>query len=202
MMNSKENRRSFRIQETAYVHHEVIGEADFLAGIDRWRLRHGNGAGIRSKMMDLDARLEEQLFVLKTTNSKAAECLDLLRSKLDIVVDQLPIFRECKTSLAKGSPQVCDISADGMVFGARSALEPESKLALRLLLETDSRYIETFCRVVRVTDPPDADNKELPVGIAVEFVGMPPTQKEILIQHLFTRQSESLRIRRLELDAF
>lgn len=200
-MTSKDNRRSFRIKETAYVHHEVISEADFLGGIDRWRLRHGNGAGVRSRMMDLDARLEEQLYILKTTSPKTAEVVDILKGKLDLIIDQLPVFRECKTSLAKGSPQVCEISADGMVFGAGGALEPETKLALRLLLETDSRYVETFCRVVRITDPPDPDSTAYSVGIAVEFIGMPPTQKEILIQHLFTRQSESLRIRRLEMDA-
>lgn len=200
-MTSNENRRSFRITETAYVHHEVISEADFLGGIDRWRLRNGNGAGIRSRMMDLDARLEEHLFLLKASAPKAAECLDLLRLKLDIVIDQLPIFRECKTSLAQGSPQVCEVSADGMLFGAPKPLQPETKLALRLLLETDSRYIETFCRVVRMMDAPNPDNPKLPVGIAVEFIGMPPGQKEILIQHLFTRQSETLRMRRLELDS-
>lgn len=200
-MTSKDQRRSFRITETAYVHHEVISEADFLGGIDRWRIRHSNGAGVRSRMMDLDARLEEQLYILKTTSPKAAECVDLLKNKIDLIIDQLPVFRECKTSLAKGSPQVCEISADGMVFGANAALEPETKLALRLLLETDSRYVETFCRVVRTAEPPDSENDAFSVGIAVEFVGMPPTQKEILIQHLFTRQSESLRIKRLNLDA-
>ncbi|MGB5245087.1 MAG: PilZ domain-containing protein [Woeseia sp.] len=199
-MPSIENRRSFRIKETAYVHHEVISEADFLGGIDRWRLRNGNGAGTRSRMMDLDARLEEQLFMLKTSSPKAAECLELLRLKLDIVIDQLPIFRECKVSLAKGTPQLCEISADGMVFGAAKPLQPETKLALRLLLETDSRYIEAFGRVVRATNAPDPRNDKLPVGIAVEFVGLPPTQKEILIQHLFSRQSETLRIKRMQLD--
>ncbi|MGB5346894.1 MAG: PilZ domain-containing protein [Woeseia sp.] len=200
-MTSIENRRSFRIQEAAYVHHEVIHEADFLGGIERWRLRNANGAGVRSRMMDLDARLEEQLFLLKGSSPKAAECMDLIRQKLEIVIDQLPIFRECKTSLAKGAPQLCEISADGMVFGCAQALQPETKLALRLLLETDSRYIETFCRVVRSTDAPDADNAKLNVGIAVEFVGMSAAQKEILIQHLFSRQSETLRMRRLEMDA-
>ncbi len=200
-MNKRENRRSFRIKETVYVQHEIISEKEFAAGIERRRLRQGNSRGVRAKLMDLDARLDEKLFMLRRTSEELAVCVSLLNEKVNLAISQLPSVVEENASLARNAPQLCELSADGMVFGATEPYAPETKLALRLLLETDSRYVETFCRVVRVTDSPDPKDTKRPFGIAVEFLVMPPGQKEILIQHLFSRESETLRIRRLELDS-
>lgn len=200
-MSGRENRRSFRIKEAVYLQHEVISEKEFEGGIERRRIRSGGGRGVRSRLMDLDARLDEKLFLLKTTSEQVANCIALLNEKIDVAINQLPAVQEENSSLAREAPRVCELSADGMVFGATEPYAPETKLALRLLLETDSRYVETFCRVVRVADPPDENDAKRPFGIAVEFVGMAPAQKEILIQHLFSRESQTLRMRRLELDS-
>ncbi|ANO51066.1 PilZ domain-containing protein [Woeseia oceani] len=202
MSNGSKHRRSFRIVESVYLRYEVISEDEFNGGLERRRIREGNSEGVRSRMIDLDARLDEKLFLMKAQSEKVAAILTLLNEKLNIVVEQLPAFRECKASLARQMPQVCELSADGMVFGAAEAYAPETKLVLRLLLESDSRYIETFCRVVRITEPPAESDASRPHGIAVEFVGMTAAQKEILIQHLFSRESETLRMRRLELDSY
>ena len=200
-MASIENRRSFRIKETVYVQYEVLSEEEFHGGIDRWRIQRSDGASSRARIVDIDARLDEKLFMLKKNNQQVAEFLELLNEKVDLAMQQLPAFREQAKSLTQEVPGLCEISADGMVFPASEPLPAETKLVLRLLLETDSRYVETFCRVVRTTQAPDATDASRPVGIAVEFLGMSPAQKEILIQHLFSRQSETLRIKRLELDA-
>lgn len=200
MSDGRQHRRSFRIVESVYLQHKVIGEEEFAGGMDRRRIRESNSEGVRSRMIDIDARLDEKLFLLKASSEKVAAVLTLLNDKLNLVVEELPSFRESKSSLARQQPQVCELSADGMVFGAAEAYAPETKLVLRLLLESDNRYIETFSRVVRTVDPPDASDAGKPHGVAVEFTGMTAAQKEILIQHLFSRESETLRMRRLELD--
>ncbi len=88
-----------------------------------------------------------------------------------------------------------------MIFSSDRQLAIDDKLHIQFLLSTDNRYIETFSRVVRLDDPPDSNRADLPYGIAVEFLNMPPAQREVLIQHMFSRESETLRMRRLELDA-
>jgi c-di-GMP-binding flagellar brake protein YcgR len=124
----------------------------------------------------------------------------LLSEKLSIVAEQLPSLRKTKASLAASRPQTCDVGADGMVFSSNEKLEEDSKLHLQFLLSSDNRYVETFCRVVRMTESPDTTGQGFQYGIAVEFLNMPSTQREILIQHMFSRESESLRMRRLEID--
>ena len=127
--------------------------------------------------------------ILKSESSRVAECIEILNDKLAAVIEQLPEMRESKASLARSEPLTCEIGADGMAFPVQKHIEDGTKLALRFLLESDNRYIETFCRVVRSVDPAEDTVSTHPFGVAVEFEGMKPSQKEILIQHLFNRAS-------------
>ena len=200
-MDGQENRRSFRVNESVYLKYDVLSQKEFEQGIEHRKLRLGLSDGAQATLVDIEARLGEAMFLLSAEHAKIGRCMTLLNDKLNIVIDQLPALRETKASLAKSRPQTCDVGADGMVFSSDKALEVDSKLHLQFLLSSDNRYVETFCRVVRVTDSPDDNRDDLPYGIAVEFMNLPPSQREILIQHMFSRESETLRMRRLELDA-
>jgi hypothetical protein len=194
-------RRSLRVLESAYIQFEVISQQEFDEGIERRKLRLGKGQGLRSVLMDLDARLDQKIYLVKSKSKQLGECLTLLNDKINAVIQHIPETLESNSSLAQSKPHSCQIAADGLAFSAEQPLEPGTKLALRFLLESDSRYIETFCEVVRAVHPPIGASAERPFSIAVEFHGMKTAQKEILIQHLFSQESETLRMRRLELDA-
>ena len=200
MTQTKENRRSFRVSETVYVRFEVLSDEEFEQGLEQRKLQQGSSDGAQAKLVDLEARLNETLFLMKAASPKIADCLSLLNDKLNVVVEQLPSLRKTKASLTKEKPQDCDISADGMIFCTDHELNVDDKLHLQALLSSDNRYLETFCRVVRVTDPPESSAGNYRYGVGVEFVNMPRAQREILIQYMFSRESESLRIRRLEID--
>lgn len=200
-MNGPENRRSFRINESVYVKYELLSDKEFQQGLEHRKLRLGMDDGAQAKLVDIEARLGEAMFLLSAEHGKIGRCMTLLNDKLNIVIDQLPTLRETKLSLAKTQPQDCDVGADGMIFSSDRQFAVDDKLYIQFLLSTDNRYVETFCRVVRLDDPPDSNRQDLPYGIAVEFLNMPPAQREILIQHMFSRESETLRMRRLELDS-
>jgi len=201
MMDEQENRRSFRVNESVYLKYDLLSEKEFEEGIEHRKLRLGLSDGAQATLVDIEARLGEALFLLSAENARVGRCMTLLNDKLNIVVEQLPALRETKASLAKSRPQTCDVGADGLVFSSDKPLEEDSKLHLQFLLSSDNRFVETFCRVVRVTDSPDDSRDDLPYGIAVEFMNLPPSQREILIQHMFSRESETLRMRRLELES-
>ena len=201
MTNGQENRRSFRISESVYIKYEVIDDETVENGLEHYKLRLGISDGAQAKLVDIEARLSEAMYLLSAEHGKIGRCMTLLNDKLNIMIDQLPSLRETKASLAKSLPQTCDVSADGMIFSSKSPLKVGDKLYIQFLLSTDNRYVETFCHVVRLDDPPDTSGQDLPYGIAVEFLNLPPAQREVLIQHMFSRESETLRMRRLEMDA-
>lgn len=200
MSNNHERRRSFRVSEPAYVLYETLTDEEFQNGMAHFKLRRGINDGARAQLVDVEARLGESMYRVNGDGNALGQCLALLNEKLDILVRELPAFRETTSSLTRQTPQTCELSADGLVFSSENLLSVDDKLYIRFLLSSDNLYVDSFCRVVRLTDPPDTSVPERAYGIAVEFINMPRAQREILIQHMFGRESETLRMRRLQLD--
>lgn len=198
MNNPGEKRRAFRILERVYLKYEILTEREFENGLDELRMGQGVADGARARIMDLDARLGEKLYVLKSESATAAECLSILNNKLNTLIEEFPGLRETRASLIRSEAQTCEVSAVGMTFATSEALTPGTKLALRLLFVADNRYIETFCIVARQLESQPGDNPDHPFTVAVEFQGMKPEQNDALIQHLLNRESETLRVRRLK----
>jgi hypothetical protein len=201
MTNGQENRRSFRISESIYVRYERIDDETVKNGLEHYKLSLGISDGAQAKLVDIEARLSEAMYLLSADYGKVGRCMTLLNDKLNVIIDQLPSLRETKKSLAQSLPQTCDVSADGLIFSSKQPLSVGDKLYIQFLLSSDNRYVESFCQVARLDDPPNTSTQDLPYGIAVEFINLPPAQREILIQHMFSRESETLRMRRLEMDA-
>ncbi|MBT8099913.1 MAG: PilZ domain-containing protein [Gammaproteobacteria bacterium] len=201
MERGEENRRSFRVEEYIYLAYDLLSDEEFAEGLERRKLRLGASDGVRSVLIDIDARFSEKIFLLKNEASLVAECLTLLNDKIDIAISQVPNLKNSQTALANRAPQVCELSAEGMAFGTNEDLRPGTHVSLRFLIASENRYVESFATVIRQSEPPGNDTHHFPYGVAVEFVGMSSAQKEIIIQHLFSKESETLRMRRLELEA-
>jgi len=201
MTNSLENRQSFRISESVYLKYDKLTDDEFRGGIEHHNIRLGVNDGAQSQLLDIDARLSEALYLLNAEHGALGRCMTLINDKINVAISGIPSLRESKTNLANLPPQACDVGADGMVFSSSEPLKVGDQLHLRFLLSSDSRYVESFCRVVRLTDPPATGSPQLKYGIAVEFVNLPSAQREILIQHMLSRESQTLRMRRLELDS-
>lgn len=199
-MNGKEKRRSFRITESVYLKYEILNDEEFHEGLERRKLRLGLNDGTSAKLVDIDARLSQAMYMLSAESDHLGKCITLLNDKINYAIDQLPGLRKTKSSLASMPPQTCDVSADGMVFATNERLAVGTRLYLQFLLESDNRYIESFCTVVRDAEPPSNDS-ELMYGVAVDFHCMKSEQREILIQHMFRREADTLRLRRLEIEA-
>ncbi len=198
MTKHNENRQSFRITESVLLQYEVIDEAEFEKGLKRWKVQRGGASGTRSKVLDLDARLDELLFSIKNNEPTICDAIKLLNEKLDFVLESLPEFKQTKDALASQPAQTCELSAEGMVFGSTELLPPRTKLLLRFLLISDNRFFETFAAVVRAVDVDDADSQSY--RIAVAFHDMKTAERELLFQHLFSKQSETLRLQRKQAE--
>lgn len=200
MSNGPENRRSFRVDESVCLKVEILTDDQYAEGMERHKLHAGMNDNAQALLVDIEARLSEAMYLLSGESEKMGKVVTLLNDKLNVVIEQVPTLRETKNSLAKSPPQICNVGADGMVFSSKKPLEVGTKLYLQFLLLTDNRYVETFAHVVRLTDPPDS-NPDWTHGVAVAFDGMKPAQREVLIQYMFSKESETLRMRRLQLDA-
>lgn len=201
MNDGQENRRSFRISESAYLKVEKLTELEFNEGLEHRKVRLGESDSAQAMLVDLDARLSEEMFRIGGDNEHVGKCLTILNDKINVVIEQLPGFRQTKSALASSEPLTCDVGADGIVYPSSEQLAVGTMLYVQMLLASDNRYVDAFAHVVRHTDVPPGNSPELAYGIAIEFHGMKPAQREILIQHMFNRESETLRMRRLQTEA-
>lgn len=201
MNDGQENRRSFRVNESVYVKYEILSEQEYEDGLEHRKVRLGESESTQAMLVDIEARLSEAMYRLNTESEMVGKCITLLNDKINVVIDALPGVRQSKAELAKTLPLSCDVGADGIVFPSKRVLEVGTKLYIQMLLASDNRFFDSFCRVIRHADlPPGNDPDVYPCGIAVEFSGMKPAQREMLIQHMFNRESETLRMRRLQIE--
>ena len=201
MSKHQERRRSFRVLETALLDYKHLSEAEFNKGIDRWRLRSGGTSGLRTKIMDLDSRIDEALFRVGKDVPGIAEVARLLNGKIDVVMEALPEFRETRNDLVMRPAQECEIGSEGMSFGTEEAMPVGTRLLVRFLVLPENRLFETFARVRRMQANDSEELGRFSYRVAVEFHGMNSAERESLIQHLFMKQTQVLRMRRKEAEA-
>lgn len=200
MSEKADRRRTFRVPEVVLLKYDVIDEKKFKAGINSWRLRSKGAAGARSKIVDLNCRLDELLFRVGSEMPAVSEVARLLNEKVDIVIQSLPEYQKSKHSLVDQPEQKCELSSEGMLFGTNEILRVDTKLVVRFLVIPDNRYFEMFASVARFIEMTDEKMGPYDHLTAVRFHGMSAAEREDLIHHLFNKQSETLRLRRINAE--
>ena len=200
MSKHQERRRSFRVTETALLDYKHLSEEEFNKGIDRWRLRSGGTSGLHTRVIDLDARIDEALFRVGKDVAGVAEVARLLNEKINTVMEALPEFQETRNDLVMRPAQECEIGSEGMLFGTDEDLAVGTRLLIRFLVLPENRLFETFARVRRIKALEPEESDRFSHRVAVEFHGMNSAERENLIQHLFMKQTQVLRLRRKEAE--
>lgn len=190
-----EKRSSFRILESVKLRYEVLSELDYEDALRRNDVgKQTSISSLRARVMDIDSRLDEVMFNLGRQNPSVKEALELINQKLRVTMQAIPEFQHNPGSLADIPSQECELSADSIVFQSTDSLSVGKKLKLQFFLVSDNRFFETLGYVHRIEDAVDnAPGKR----IIVVFEGMATAERETLFQHLFSMQSETLRLRRI-----
>lgn len=193
-----EKRNAFRIGELIRLAVEEISD-------DEWETRLSLLAGststtesIRSAVEDLSVNIGRKLIAVNRISSTVAATLELMNNKLDLVVEHLAAQQSQRADLGPGTTRACELSATGISFPTSRTLSIGQKLHLRLSIVTDTFYFETLGQVTRHSTDPETGDRV----VAVQFYGLRDLDKDKLIKHLLNRQSESIRAKRLNVEAY
>ena len=196
MSDTDEKRSSFRILESIKLRYEIIPELEFVAATKRLSGAASVGStSARAKLMDIDSRLDESLYTLSRSAPEIRDALDLINQKLRIMMTMVPELQNNVESLADAPTQECELSADSIVFRADEDMSASTKLKLRFFVISENRYFETLAYVHRTTV--DKSGSEIRYRVVACFEGMAQSERDALFQHLFSMQSETLRMRRI-----
>lgn len=196
----REMRRSFRIREQAFVEVSELGDAEYAAILESRALQRPSAFGNHARLVNLESRFQEAFTLLgKTATAPVRDCLAALNDKINLLFEQQPDRKAAMEKLTSRDAAPCEIGATGIRFDMDRPLAEGSKVYLQVLLTSDRHYLETAA-VVRRTPEPLSEGAGGRYGVAAEFVGFSEAESELLIRHLFQRESESLRMRRLQMD--
>ncbi|MEL7024044.1 MAG: PilZ domain-containing protein [Pseudomonadota bacterium] len=198
-IDERSMRRSFRIRENAFIKVQILGDSEYAAILESRALQEPSQFGDHARLVQLESRFQEAFTLLGSAPQPVRECLETLNAKLNLLLDAQPDRQAAMRELTDGHALTCEIGATGVRFDHDSELAEGTKLFLRILLTADRHYLETAATIRRCPETINNDPQR-PYGVAAEFVGFSEAESELLIKHLFQRESESLRMRRLKLE--
>lgn len=195
----REMRRSFRIREQAFVEVSELSDSEYAAILESRALQRPSEFGNHARLVNLENKFQEAFTLLGNAAVPVRECLAALNDKINLLFEQQPERQAAMERLTSREALTCEIGATGIRFDLDRPIAEGSKVYLQVLLTSDRHYLETAA-VVRRTPEPINEGAEDTYGVAAEFVGFSEAESELLIKHLFQRESESLRMRRLKMD--
>ncbi|MEO0615000.1 MAG: hypothetical protein AAFY69_02595 [Pseudomonadota bacterium] len=194
----REMRRSFRIREQAFIEVRELSDAEYASVLESRALQQPSAFGNHARLVHLENRFQEAFTLLGNASLPVRECLSALNEKLSLLFEEQPERQAAIARLTSREAATCEIGATGIRFDHDLPIAEGSKVFLQVLLTADRHYLETAA-VVRRTPEPICEGSGRH-GVAAEFVGFSEAESELLIKHLFQRESESLRMRRLSTD--
>lgn len=195
---SSEKRGAFRISEAIRLSIDEISDEEWNSRLDLLAGSTSTSENIQSAVEDLNLKISQKLIAAHRVSTTIAGALELFNNKLDLVVDHLAQQQSQRADLGPATVRSCELSSTGVNFPSSRDLSIGQKLYLRLSLVTDGFYFESLAKVRRCT-PIDGSSENL---VAVEFHGLRDTDRDRLIKHLLNRQSESIRAKRLNVEAY
>jgi len=192
----EERREYFRIEDQVLLEHRPISEAE----IEPLRLRLADRIPDRftvaANFATNSRTMNRILHGFSTRSPELARYLRMMDQKLNQLA-RLFVMEEM--GLTVESALRVNLSAGGMVFPARSEIEPGTLLEMRFALLPEMIGVLAAARVVycerAATGYPDH-----PWQVAVEYECIRETDRDLLCAHIMSRETELLRQRREQED--
>ncbi len=191
-MMDNERREYFRIDDEVMLDYQQLNEADLesLRGAiessipDRFTTASSFAASSR--------QIAHAFHSVQNESPEVARCLQALDQKLNILA-QLFVAEEIQYN--ERSTQDVNLSAGGLAFRAQHQANEGDLLKTRLVLLPSLMGILLVSRVVHC-DRVNDGNLQFPWQIAVSYEVLRESDRELLVRHVMTKETELLRSKR------
>lgn len=145
---------------------------------------------ILKALMGMDAQAKTVISRVREIMPDVGQALDVLNNKLNLLTRAVSQHDQ---ELSLEDTQPVNLSGSGMAYCSDEPLENGNFVELELTLFPSYHYIVTYAKVVH-SEPADEGRQR----ISVEFYQLREEDREVLMQHIFRREGEMLRLRRDE----
>ena len=191
---NKERREYFRINDEVVLDYRLVNEADLDTLRETIESPVPDRFTTASSFAASSRQIAHAFHSVQNDSPEVARCLQALDHKLNTLA-QLFVAEEIR--LDERTAQDVNLSAGGLAFRAQSQINQGALLETRLVLLPSLMGILMVSRVVHCERVNDGD-LQFPWQIAVSYEILRESDRELLVRHVMTRETELLRNRRLQ----
>jgi len=189
-----ERREYFRIDDEIALDYRLINEDEADQLLVKIQSRQVDRFTAASSFAATTRQLTHVMHKVQTQSPELARCLQAIDQKLNMVAQ---LFVTEDMDLNEQQTREVNLSAGGVAFRAQHEIGMDSLLELRMVLFPSLLGILTVSRVIhceRVND----DNRQFPWQVAVNYEYMRESDREHLVRHIMTKETQQLRVDRSE----
>ncbi|MEM7081972.1 MAG: PilZ domain-containing protein [Pseudomonadota bacterium] len=197
MKETANRRQDFRVEDQILLDYEIVTETEMRGGLRNIVLVDSAELNATTTLRRLETDIQDALATIQKTDKDLSRCLDLLNNKLNTIASLVPMAVEIDAALKRREVRTCSLSASGIAFSCRRALEVGSNLCLRMVVLPNYHHVMAYGEIIRVTEMQEPVDGFTHV-IGVRFVHILDRYREVLARRALQREIEDLRIKRLD----
>ncbi|MFZ0468053.1 MAG: PilZ domain-containing protein [Thiogranum sp.] len=194
---SDERREYFRIADEIALDYRLLKDKEVDGLLERMRSRLVDRFTAASSFAATTRQMAHLIHKVQTQSPELARCLQAIDQKLNMIAQ---LFVSEQMALDDQPTREVSLSAGGVAFRAQHELRTDSLLELRMVLFPSMIGILTISRVIHC-ERMDDGNSQFPWQVAVEYEHLRETDRELLVRHIMSKETEQLRAQRSENDS-
>jgi hypothetical protein len=193
---SDERREYFRIADEIALDYRLLKDEEVDGLLERMRSQLVDRFTAASSFAATTRQMAHLIHKVQTESPELARCLQAIDQKLNMIAQ---LFVSEQMALDDQPTREVSLSAGGVAFRAQHELRTDSLLELRMVLFPSMIGILTISRVIHC-ERMDDGNSQFPWQVAVEYEHLRETDRELLVRHIMSKETEQLRAQRSEND--
>lgn len=186
----EERRRFCRIDDGVILRYRLIPENQLPTDIEQLDVDLPNRLTLTSTFAATTQQMEPLLHKIEGQSLEVAQYLRLLERKLDLIaraflMQEIDVYQEPTCSV--------NLGAGGIGFYAETPIPVNTMLEIELILLPSYTGILTYGKVVYSRHEPGAEPR-LSYRVGVEFCQIREKDRDLFVQHVLRKQSETRRM--------
>ncbi len=191
-LEAAERRRFYRIEDDVALKYRVVRKEELATAMSRAKEGYPDLVGVASAFADMNVRMKHALDKCRQETPEVALFLEGLNEKLDTLIHLLALS---EAGLPDRPTHRVNLSASGIRFNAREGTPVGSALEVRLVFFPSFLCMTSFGQVVRCARAKESA-PGYPYDIALEFIYIRESDRELLVRHVLQKESTTLRAAR------
>jgi len=190
-----ERRRYYRIADNVILNYREVSAEVMAHGIEQLKTNRMGRAQLQSALLGMDVRLQELITQIGRAREDFAEVLDLMNKKVGLLERMINAWTGDRDTepVIDSSPSDVSLSAGGLSFESSVPYETGAHLELEMVLLPSYQYIKAYGDVVSSGEHESRPGYH---RIAVNFDWIREEDRDEIIQQVFRKQAEELRLQR------